>query len=67
MKPYQIHAEHALAAEGNFPGQDRRPPGWLLERLAEEKLTGGYSNRKNPVCPECHLRKANNRSCGCGS
>jgi len=65
MKPYQINAEHALAAEGNFPGKERRLPGWLLERLAEQAMSGGYSNKRNPVCPKCNLRAANNGSCGC--
>jgi len=65
MKPYQINAEHRLAAEGNFPSGRRKIPGWLIEKIAVEKATGGYSNKHNPVCPDCRVRKSNSGDCFC--
>jgi tRNA(Ile2) C34 agmatinyltransferase TiaS len=65
MKPYQINAEHALAAEGNFPNGPRRIPGWILDKIAVEKETAGYSAKKNPVCPECRVRVSNSGACFC--
>lgn len=29
------------------------PPGWLLDKIAEEKLYGGWS--PNRVCPDCNM------------
>lgn len=64
MKPYVMVALQRLQAEGNFPNGGRKPPEWLLERIYNEKLTGGYGKR-NPVCPKCRLRKSNTGDCFC--
>lgn len=65
MKPYQLNAEHALASEGNFPNGQRQIPGWVLDKIATEKLTGGYSAKRNPMCPTCQVRKSNSGACFC--
>jgi tRNA(Ile2) C34 agmatinyltransferase TiaS len=65
MQPYQINAEHALQAEGNWPGGRNKVPGHVLDRLAEQKLMGGYSKKKNPVCPECHTMRSSAGTCYC--
>jgi tRNA(Ile2) C34 agmatinyltransferase TiaS len=64
MKPYQINAEHRLAAEGNFPS-GRKIPEWLIEKIAVEKDTGGYSDKHNPICPNCRVRMSNSDVCFC--
>lgn len=64
MKPYQINATHALDAEGNFPGRKRLPPE-VLDRMAELKIKGGYTHKRNPLCPRCYVRRSNNGSCHC--
>jgi hypothetical protein len=58
--------------EGNWPGGRCKPPEWLLDKIADEKLTGGYRirpNRKgkvrNPVCPDCYEARSTNGSCMC--
>lgn len=45
----------------------KRPglPGWLMDKIAEEKLTGGYDTRKKNLCPNCFTYKSVNGSCGC--
>lgn len=65
MLPYQINGEHANAKIGNWPGSKHRVPGKILDMLAEIKIEGLYTNRRNPVCTGCYVRKANNGSCNC--
>lgn len=40
-------------------------PGWLLDKIAEEKLTGGYDVRRSNVCTDCFVAKSKNGSCNC--
>ena len=40
------------------------PPGWLLDKLAEEKMTGGYGKR-NVLCGTCFTRRSVTGACGC--
>lgn len=65
MKPYQIHGEHEQAAIGNWPGGRNKVPGHVLDALAEQKLMGGYTRKRNPLCPDCNTRKAVNGTCFC--
>lgn len=64
MKPYVRNAVDRLDKEGGFPGKIKLP-NHVLDAIAEKTLSGGYSNERNPVCPECHIRKSCNGSCGC--
>lgn len=48
------------------------PPPWVLDRIAEEKLFGGFKlktgkgrNRKSNVCPDCFVTKSLDGSCNC--
>lgn len=68
----RLRAEQLNKEIGHWPKDGRVPPGWLLDRIAEEKLSGGYKirpNRKgvvrNPVCPNCFVAKALNGGCTC--
>jgi hypothetical protein len=63
MLPHQIHAKHN--DPGDWPRGRTKPPGWLLDKLAEEKLSGGYKIKRNPVCPDCMIQKSNNGACHC--
>lgn len=65
MKPYVRNAVDQLDREGNFPGGRNKLPEFVLDAIAERQMSGGYSNKRNPVCPNCHVRKANNGSCSC--
>lgn len=49
-----------------------KPPAWLLDKIADEKLTGGYKrytgkgrNRKSNMCERCYTVKSVNGTCGC--
>jgi tRNA(Ile2) C34 agmatinyltransferase TiaS len=63
MKPYVLVAIQRLQSEGGFPGR-KVPPGWLLERIYMETINGGYGKR-NPVCPNCNVRRSNSGDCFC--
>jgi hypothetical protein len=51
----------------------QKPPGWLLDQIAEEKLYGGFKIRKkigrnkfiSNVCGRCYVTKSANGSCNC--
>lgn len=36
-----------------------------LDAAAELKLTGGYNNKRNPLCRSCYVRKSNSGECNC--
>ena len=63
--PPQIHAEHEQARIGNFPNERRKPPEWLLDKIAQEKLMGGYRRKRNKLCPNCNVLMSNVGSCTC--
>jgi len=41
------------------------PPQWVLDRMAEEKITGGYRTRKDNLCDRCHTYRSVNGACEC--
>lgn len=42
-----------------------QPPGWLLDKIADEKHTGGYSKSRDGQCDRCFQVKSRNGACGC--
>lgn len=47
-------------------GEERRiPSADVLDRLAEETLTRGYSRKRNPICEGCGVMKSNAGACFC--
>ena len=40
-------------------------PGWLLDKIAEEKLTGRYNTKRSNICSNCFTAKSVNGTCGC--
>jgi hypothetical protein len=43
----------------------KKVPGWLLDKIAEEKLTGGYDIRRSNQCPTCFEARSVNGTCAC--
>ncbi len=43
------------------------PPRWLLDRIADRKLTGGYNVARSNQCPVCYQVKSSNGACNCTS
>ena len=41
------------------------PPGWVLDRIAERTITGGFNRRKSNRCPACFQCRSVNGACGC--
>jgi hypothetical protein len=41
------------------------PPQYILDKIADEKLTGKFNVRKSNVCQSCYVAKSVNGSCNC--
>ena len=41
------------------------PPQWVLDRLAEEKITGKYDVSPSNICPGCHTARSVSGTCFC--
>jgi hypothetical protein len=41
----------------NWPNEGSKPPGWLLDLMADEKLQGPKRDRRKPICGVCFVRK----------
>jgi hypothetical protein len=40
-------------------------PSYLLDKAADEKLTGGFNTKRNNICAECFQARSTNGKCGC--
>lgn len=68
VKPPTVHAYHKLAREGNWTAinpHKRKPPQWLLDKLAEEQLTGKFNTAKANKCPVCNTYRSAQGGCWC--
>lgn len=52
-----------LGGKTGFEGS--APPQWLLDKMAEEKLSGGFNLRKKNLCNGCWQYRSSNGTCGC--
>jgi hypothetical protein len=51
---------------GEYADKNRRkPPQWLLDKIADEKFSGGFELKRKNLCRECFEYKSANGSCGC--
>ena len=41
------------------------PPSWVLDRIADEKRTGGYNTKRSNLCEGCFTYKSDNGACMC--
>jgi hypothetical protein len=56
------------ASRGKYDMFGNRNPGLSeaeLDRVAEQKLTGGYKVRKSNLCDKCFTYKSTNGTCNC--
>jgi hypothetical protein len=44
---------------------NKMPPQHVLDRMADQKLSGGFKTYKSNICTECNEAKSVNGSCGC--
>jgi hypothetical protein len=42
-----------------------KPPSWLLDKIADEKLKGGFVTKKSNLCTGCYTYRSVNGTCGC--
>lgn len=36
-----------------------------LDAIAEQSMHQGYTNKRNPICSVCHIRKSSSGVCSC--
>jgi NADH:ubiquinone oxidoreductase subunit len=61
-----IATDHRRRVIPNFPNEKGTvPPQWVLDRIAEERITGKYNVRKSNLYDECHEYRSVNGTCGC--
>lgn len=44
---------------------NKMPPQAVLDKMADQKLSGGFKTYKSNICTECFTAKSVNGSCGC--
>lgn len=58
-------AQLAARIDERWASHDAMPPGWVLDRAADLKFTGGYKITKSNLCRDCNQYRAANGTCGC--
>lgn len=66
-KPPVIHELITQRQMGNWtdPTAIKTPPKWLLDKIAEESITGKYNTRPSNLCTECFTFRSVGSSCNC--
>jgi hypothetical protein len=41
------------------------PPQWVLDKVAEESITGKYNVKRSNLCERCYQYRSANGTCGC--
>jgi hypothetical protein len=50
----------------NFAGEGAGPPPqWVLDKIAEETITGRFNTKRDNRCPTCFMCRSANGSCNC--
>lgn len=57
-------AQRQLGGPTAFDGNV--PPQFVLDRIADESLTGKFNVKRANLCGECFQYKSCNGECGCG-
>lgn len=53
------------AEQAGISAEHRPPPQWVLDHLADQKLTGGYDVSPDNICSGCFQARSVNGECGC--
>ena len=61
----KLRAQIALRSERPFGAPSFRVSDDVAERVFMERLTGGYTKRRNPTCTACGVMKSVSGSCYC--
>lgn len=65
LRPYGARLRERIDRPLGFGEERRIPPQSVLDEAAERTLTGGFSRKRNPQCPDCGLLKSNTGVCLC--
>lgn len=65
LRPHQARLRERLNPPLGFGEERRIPPASVLDRIAEESLTAGYSRKRNPICETCGVMRSRSGGCFC--
>lgn len=54
-----------FAEQAGFHADMSMPPGYVLDRLAEETITGKFDTSPANICGDCFQVRSVNGECGC--
>lgn len=61
-----LHSDKFTVPDDEDDQPDRTcPPPWVLDKIADEKLTGGFDMRRSNQCKTCFQARSVNNACGC--
>ena len=60
-----LSKSHSFYAEQAGFDKPTMPPSWVMDRIAEESLTGKYDVSPGNICPDCYTARAVSGSCFC--
>lgn len=60
-----LSKSHAFYAEQAGFDRHQMPPSWVMDRIAEESLTGKYDCSASNICPTCFTARAVSGDCFC--
>lgn len=66
--PRQLVREHGFALQAyNREHSDgvRKPPNWVLDKIADEAITGKYNTKRSNLCQGCNTFKSVSGTCMC--
>jgi len=66
-RPPVVHSYWEQRQMGNWTDYTakRTPPRWLLDKIAEETITGKWNVKRYNRCDECNTFRASSGACNC--
>jgi len=61
---YKIYERDRAIGEYRDP-DIKMPPQWLLDKIADEKFSGGFVLKRRNLCNVCFEYRSANGTCGC--
>lgn len=67
--PRQLIREHGFALadyyKREYKSSSHVPPQWVLDKIADEKITGKYNTKRTNLCGTCNTYKSVSGTCLC--
>ncbi len=60
-----IQLSATLKIDAEYRATLKRPPQHILDKIADDKISGGYKIGKKQICKSCNMAKYANGTCSC--